>query len=81
MPTKQIHLEVPAKHYRFLLKLLESLPFVRIQSAESAEVPAVTIAEQHIYDNVAQGFRELKLMQAGKLQARPIQDLLDELAD
>lgn len=77
MPTKQIHLEVPAKHYRFILKLLAALPFVRIRPAS----PAVTAAEQRIYDNVAQGFRELKLMQEGKLPSRPIQDLLDELAD
>ena len=77
MPTKQIHLEVPAKQYRFMLKLLAALPFVRIQP----NAPAATAAEQRIYDNVAQGFRELKLMQEGKLQSRPIQDLLDELAD
>ena len=77
MPAKQIHLEVPAKQYRFMLKLLQSLPFVHIQ----APAPVSTEAEQRIYDNVAQGFRELKLMREGKLQAQPVQDLLDELAD
>lgn len=78
MPTKQINLEVPAKQYRFVLKLLQSLPFVRVQPPSE---PPATAAEQRIYDNVAQGFRELKLMQEGKLTARPIQDIFDELAD
>ena len=80
MPTKHIHLEVPAKQYRFMLKLLASLPFVRIAEAEPAN-PTPTAAEQSIYDNVAQGFRELKLLREGKLRARPIQDVLHELAD
>ena len=74
MPTKHIHLEVPAKQYRFMLKLLEALPFVRLSESDTA-------TERRVYDNVAQGFRELKLMREGKLQARPIEDLLDELAD
>lgn len=79
MPTKHIHLEVPANRYRFMLKLLEALPFVRV-AAPSAK-PAPSEAEQRVYDNVAQGFRELKLLREGKLQAKPIQDVLDELAD
>ncbi|RZK26736.1 MAG: hypothetical protein EOO63_14335 [Hymenobacter sp.] len=77
MPTKQIHLEVQAKQYRFVLKLLEALPFVRVSQPEE---PVLTAEQQANYENVAQGFKELKLMRQGKLQAQPIQDLLDELS-
>ena len=78
MVTKHISLEVPGNQYRFVLKLLKSLPSVRVQD-EPAPLREPTPAEQAIYDSVAQGFRELKLMREGKLQARPIQEILDEL--
>jgi hypothetical protein len=78
MSTKQIHLEVQAKQYRFVLKLLEALPFVRVSKPSE---PALTTEQKATYDNVQQGFKELKLMREGKLQAQPIQELLDELSD
>ena len=78
MPTKQIHLEVQAKQYRFVLKLLEALPFVRVSQPTE---PALTPEQQANYENVQQGFKELKLMREGKLKAQPIQQLLDELSD
>lgn len=78
MPTKQIHLEVQAKQYRFVLKLLEALPFVHVSQPSE---PILTAAQQEAYQNVQQGFKELKLMREGKLQSQPIQDLLDELSD
>ncbi len=78
MLTKQIHLEVPAKQYRFMLKLLQSLPFVRVSKPDEV---ALTAEQQTNYENVAQGFRELKLMREGKLEARSAQEILDELAD
>ena len=80
MVTKQISLEVPGNQYRFVLKLLKSLPFVRVQDG-AAPLGQPTAAEQEIYDSVAQGFRELQLVREGKLQARPIQEVLDGLDD
>lgn len=78
MAAKQIHLEVPANQYRFLLKLLQSLPFVRVTQAGEAPL---TAEQRENYENVAQGFRELKLTREGKLRAQPIQELLDELSN
>ena len=78
MATKQIQLEVQAKQYRFVLKLLEALPFVRVREpAESALTPE----QQANYESVKQGFDELKLMREGKMKAQPIQQVLDELAN
>lgn len=78
MSTKQIHLEVQAKQYRFVLKLLEALPFVRVSKPNE---PDLTPEQRATYENVQQGFKELKLMREGKLQAQPIHQLLDELSD
>ena len=77
MLTKHIHLEVPAKQYHFMLKLLAALPFVRV--TEPIKTAALTPAQQVTYDNVKQGFAELKLLREGKLKAQPIQEFLDEL--
>ena len=76
MPTKHIHLEVPAKQYRFMMKLLASLPFGRV--SEPGET-ALTAEQAINYENVEQGFKELKLLREGKIQARPAQQFLDEL--
>ena len=78
MATKQIQLEVQAKQYRFVLKLLEALPFVRVREVAS---PTLTPEQQANYESVKQGFHELKLMREGKIQAQPIQQVLDELSD
>lgn len=75
MPTKQIHLEVQAKQYRFVLKLLEALPFVRVQQENQA------FETNEALTHVTQGFKELTLMREGKLNSRPIEALFDELPD
>ena len=75
MATKPIHLEVDSRQYRFVLKLLQALPFVRVSEA------TLNAEQQANYENVKQGLQELKLQRAGKLKARPIQSLLDELPD
>ncbi|WP_375418501.1 hypothetical protein [uncultured Hymenobacter sp.] len=75
MPTKAIHLEVESRQYRFVLKLLQSLPFVQVNEA------GLTAEQQASYNNVKQGLKELKLQREGKLHAKPIQEVLDELSD
>lgn len=78
MPTKPLHLEVDSRQYRFVLKLLQSLPFVRVSEESSARL---TAEQQANYANVQQGLQELKLQRAGKLHAKPIQEVLDGLSD
>jgi hypothetical protein len=76
MVTKQIHLEVPAKQHRFMLKLLEALPFVRISAGPTA---THSPTQEETINHIEQGFKELKLMQEGKLKSRLVEELFDEL--
>ncbi len=75
MSTKPIHLEVDSRQYRFVLRLLQSLPFVQVSQ------PALSDEQQANYENIKQGLKELKLQRQGKLRGKPIQELLDGLPD
>ena len=75
MPTKPLRLEVDARQYRFVLKLLQSLPFVQVSE------PELTAEQAANYQNVQQGLKKLTLLREGKLPAKPIQQLLDGLPD
>jgi hypothetical protein len=47
------------------------------KNLEAWEEPELT--KEQILDNIRQGVEEVKLVIAGKLKGRPLQDLLDEL--
>jgi hypothetical protein len=47
------------------------------KNLEAWEEPNLTKAQ--ILDNIREAVEEMKLIKAGKLQGRPLQDLLDEL--
>ena len=73
----QLVRQLPAKDKQKLAKLL------REETTDSPAAPPdesrLTPAERNVVANVRQGFRELKLVREGKLQTRPLSDLLDEL--
>ena len=54
-----------------LMEVLKSLPYVKTKTL--SEEKAVLIEE------IKQAVEEMKLVRAGKLKARPIEDLLNEL--
>ena len=55
----------------FVMELLNSLPFVKTE-------PIVDEKKQ-LTKEIKQAVKEMKLVRAGKLKARPIEDLLNEL--
>lgn len=50
------------------------------QDAQSLE-DQLSPEQKKVWENIKQGFVELKLIEEGKLKARPIQELFDELDD
>lgn len=73
---KQITINIPENKFSFFMKLMKSLNFVKV--VEPA-VEQLSPAQKATWDNVKQGFEELKMVEEGKIKTRPLQDLINEL--
>ncbi|MFT3883930.1 MAG: hypothetical protein QM724_00435 [Flavobacteriales bacterium] len=58
-----------------LLKFLRTLSYVKVERAPSE----ASAEKEAIIASVRQAVEEMKLVKAGKLKGRPVQELLDEL--
>ena len=59
-------------------KLHEFLQSLKSQKTE-AEEDMIAKEKEEILDDIREGFKELKLMNQGKLKGRPVEELLNEL--
>ncbi|MBK6409661.1 MAG: hypothetical protein IPF78_08175 [Flavobacteriales bacterium] len=64
-------IEVNDSKAEFLLELLRSLPFVKSST--------ISNEKDEVLDSVRKAVEEMKLVKAGKLKGRPVEDLLNEL--
>ncbi|MDR3694802.1 hypothetical protein [Mucilaginibacter sp.] len=76
---KQVIINIPEKKFPFFMKLMKSLDFVKVVEPPKTLEEQLTPGQKETWQNIKQGFIELKMMEEGKLKARPIQELLDEL--
>jgi hypothetical protein len=76
---KQVIINVPEKKFSSFMKLMRSLNFVKVVDAPLTLEEQLNPEQKEIWENVKQGFVELKLEEEGKLDFRPIQELLNEL--
>ncbi|HEY8929246.1 MAG TPA: hypothetical protein VIM55_08655 [Mucilaginibacter sp.] len=76
---KQVTINVPESKYSFFIKLMRSLNFVKIVEPVQMTEAQLTEEQKEILENIKQGFVELKLEEEGKLEFRPVEELLNEL--
>jgi len=69
---KQITINIPDNKYSFFLELVKNLGLEKVK-----EEPVS--ADEEVLRSLEQGFKEVKLVQEGKLKSRPLKDFLDEL--
>lgn len=69
---KQITINVPDNKYSFFLELVKNLGLKKVK-----EVQLET--NQEVLEGLAQGFKEVKLIQEGKMKGTPLKEFLDEL--
>jgi hypothetical protein len=74
---RQVTLNIPESKFSFFMKLVNSLKFIQI--SESSQEINLNSKQMVTLENIKQGFEELKLVEAGKLKTRPIEELLNEL--
>lgn len=68
----KIVLEVKENKVDFLLALLNDLPYVKV-------TPLNEQAENPLLDEIREAVDDVNLIKEGKLQGRPIEELLNEL--
>lgn len=68
---KEVTLKIPEDKYQFFLELVHNLGFEMTEEKEDTQ--------EEIVNNLKQGFKEMKLYKAGKLQGTPLDDFLNEL--
>jgi hypothetical protein len=76
---KQVIINVPEKKFPFFMKLMRSLNFVKVVEPAQTLEDQLNPEQKKTWQNIKQGFEELKLHEEGKLDFRPIEDLIDEL--
>lgn len=79
---RQIVIEVPEKEYRFLMRVLRSFPFVRINEKKNKLLIAefgLCQPKKMQWNGVRQGLREAQLIEEGKMEGKPAADFLNGL--
>ncbi len=76
---KQVIINVPEKKFPFFMKLMNSLNFVKVVEPSQSLEDQLSPEQKKTWQNIKQGFIELKMIEEGKLKSRPIQELLNEL--
>jgi hypothetical protein len=69
---KQITLNIPDNKYDFFLELIKNLGLEKVKE-EPIE------AGQEALRGLEQGFKEVKLIQEGKMKGTPLKEFLDQL--
>lgn len=69
---KQVTIKIPDNKYAFFIELIKNLGFEKVEEHS-------TKTKDEVLNNIEQGFKELKLVQEGKLTSRSAKNFLDEL--
>jgi hypothetical protein len=67
--SRKIIVRVPESKYSFLIELLENLEFIKIEEP----------SKEQLIQEIKQSFKEVKMMEAGKLPKKTARELLHEL--
>lgn len=69
---KQINLNIPDNQYAFFLELVKNLGLEKVKEEEAD-------TQEEVLQGIAQGLREVKRIEEGKMKGPPLKDFLDEL--
>ena len=81
---KQLILNIPDNRFGFFMEVLKNFEFVRVDSKSDkktlSEIESVMSPHKRkIWRDIKEGLNDVKLIEEGKLKAKPLKELLDEL--
>ncbi len=65
----QLTLNIKESKVQFFLELIKNFDFIKIES----------ISDQEIKNNIRQGYKEIQLIEQGKMKSTSLNDFLNEL--
>jgi len=69
---KQVILNIPDSKYAFFIELVNNLGLEKVEEATLSHA-------QKVLNDLEEGFREVKMIEEGKMKGTPLNELLDEL--
>ena len=76
----QITLDISDTYVSFFMKLIKNFDFIKVREKKKISLEdELTPSQKKTWATIKEGFEEMKMVEAGKINARPIQDLLNEL--
>lgn len=76
---RQITVNVPSSDYRFFTKMLGGLGWKYMEHSTESDAEPDYDSKEYILQAFSESLQELKQIKAGKLQTRPVEELLNEL--
>jgi hypothetical protein len=79
---KRLTIQVPESQSVFFIELMQRLNLqVELEEVNDEDEKWKEDSEEDILENIKQGIREIKLINQGKLTARPVSEIMKELYD
>jgi uncharacterized protein YpbB len=76
---EQVTLNIPDTKISSFIAMIKRLDLTIENRKKISLEDELTPAQKKTWKNIKKGFEEMKMVEAGKMKARPIQDLLNEL--
>jgi hypothetical protein len=70
---KEVTLYIQENKFKFFMDIVRNFDFVKVADIDNGD------SKEDIIDNIKTGLNEIKLIEKGKLKARPAKDFLNEL--
>ena len=76
----QITLDISDTYVSFFMKLIKNFDFIKVREKKKISLEdELTSSQKKTWATIKEGFEEMKLVEAGIKQSRPLKELLDEL--
>jgi hypothetical protein len=76
----QITLDISDNYVSFFMKLIKNFDFIKVRQKKKVSLEdELTPSQKKTWATIKEGFEEMKLVEAGIKQSRPLKELLDEL--
>lgn len=76
----QITLHISDTYVSFFMKLIKNFDFIKVREKKKISLEdELSPSQKKIWATIKEGFEEMKLVEAGIKQSRPLKDVINEL--
>lgn len=76
----QITLDISDNYVSFFMKLIKNFDFIKVREKKKISLEdELSPSQKKTWATIKEGFEEMKLVEAGIKQSRPLKDVINEL--